>query len=1003
LTLPIWARDPRGDARIAGVAMAQTQSGIRFGSYRLDIAGARLWKGDDPVALQPRPLAVLSYLAARPGAVVGRDQLIAALWGGTHVTKAVLKVAVRAIREALDDDADAPRYLETVGREGYRFIGTGPTAVSGTAPAAAPPPGVALIGRESGLAALHAGLARALDGTRTVVFVTGEAGIGKTTLVDRFVDEVGRAGGVRVARGQCLEHYGEGEAYLPMLEALGGLAHGEGARELAEALGRQAPTWIAQLPALVPPGPSRSRPEDAVSTMPARMLRELADALEVFTRRRALVLVLEDLHWCDRSSVDLLSCLARRREPARLLVIGSLRPAEPTAHDHALRTVLNELRVKALCEEITLEPLSPDEVAAYVDARFAGAPAGPLRRLAARVYERTEGNALFMVNMVNDLDAEGLLERRDGRWHVEGSIDTATDRVPNGLQQLIGRRLHGLEAPARQVLEAASVAGDEFAVAAVAAALDDDAERIEDTCERLAVPGGLIADAGVAEWPDGSVSGRYRFRHALYRQVLYQGIAAARRARLHRAIAARQEAGFGAQASEHAAELAMHFTRGRAHTAALRFHELAAAAAIDRHAAHEAVAHYGGALAALAHTPEGDARAGRELALVVARATLLMAIHGYAAPETEQAFGHARGLCAVLPVRPQLHPVLRGLVSYHHVRAELSEARAIGEQLLRHAAQQPEDVALRVQAHYGYGATLFHTGALAEAAAHLGAALHDYDPAAHRHHIQVYGGYDPGVACSLWLAWTRALQGELEQAAAYNRDGLALAHRHGELFSLAWAYYGTGVSQQLFGDWAGSEQTSAAAMRLADEHGFPYVFAMATVHRGWALMMQGKIEAGIPMLRDGVAMVHRTGAALVRPAYLAMLAAADVAQDDRPSAIARFDEALTDIERTGERVHEPALLIGKSRLLAADGDRGASPAEAAAAETSLRRALDVAHGQGARLVELRAAVALGRHWRARGRTAEARALVADAHAWFASRPPDAPEIAAARGLLAGAG
>jgi len=981
--------------------MAQTRSGIIFGPYRLDVAGARLSKGNDPVPLQPRPLAVLSYLAARPGAVISRDELIARLWEGAHVTKAVLKVAVRAIREALGDDADAPRYIETVGHEGYRFIGTGAAGVPAPPHVGAAPTGLAMVGREGDLAKLHAGLARAIAGTRTIVFVSGEAGVGKTTLLDRFIEEADPTNGVSVARGQCLEQYGEGEAYLPVLEALGRLARDDATGELGETLARHAPTWVSQLAAVDPNPPAPWRRDGAIATMPARMLREMADALEVITSHRALMLVLEDLQWSDPSSVDLIGCIARRRQPARLLVIGTLRPVEMAVGEHPMRGVQLELRAKGLCEEIALELLSPEDVAAYVDARFGGVPPDALRRLAARVYERTEGNALFMVNMVNDLVAGGLLAWRDGRWHVDGSIDTATDRIPIGLQELIGRGMRGLAAPVRQVLEAASVAGDEFAVAAVAAALQADAGEIEDVCEQLASHGSLIVDAGVAEWADGSVSGRYRFRHALYRRVLYEGIAAARRVRLHRAIGRREEAGFGARAGEHAAELAMHFERGHAHSRALHFHELAVAAALDRHAAHEAVAHLTAALEALAHTPENPERARRELGLVVARATLLMAIQGYAAPETERAFARARVLCDALPTGPELYPVLRGLLSYHQVRADLAEAHTLGEQLLRHAAERPDDRALRVQAHYGQGATLFHMGAFDGARAHLEAALRDYDPAAHRQHILVYGGYDPGVACSLWLAWTLTLQGELDEAAIHDRDALAFARRHGESFSLAWAYYGAGVSHQVLGDWVASETASAEAARLAEEQGYPYVLGMATVNRGWALMMQGKTGPGIAMLRDGVARVDGTGASLVRPSYLGMLAAAHVLEGDRKAAMARLDEALGEVARTGERFHEAALLIGKGNLLAEGGDRGrSSRAVATTAEDCLRRALDVAHAQGARLAELGAAVALARHCRERGRIAEARTVLTTAHAWFVNHRPAAPAIMAARSLLA---
>ena len=417
--------------------MPQTVSGIMFGPYRLDVDDARLWKGDKPVPLQPRPLAVLSYLAARPGAVVSRDELIAKLWAGTYVTKAVLKVAVRAVREALADEADAPRYIETVGREGYRFIGADAVGAPVSPRAGAAAGGPAMVGREQDLARLHAGLAQAMAGARTIVFVTGEAGIGKTTLVDRFIEQV-ESGGICVARGQCLEQYGEGEAYLPVLEALGRLARDDGAGEFSETLARHAPTWVSQLAALAPNTPAQWRRDGAVGTMPARMLREMADALEVFTSSRALMLVLEDLQWSDPSTVDLIGCIARRRQPARLLVIGTLRPVEMTVADHPLRGMHQELQAKGLCEEIALELLSPADVAAYLDARFGGAPPAALRRLAMRVHERTEGNALFMVNMVNDLVDGGLLAWRDGQWQVDGSIDTATDRIPSGLLALAG-------------------------------------------------------------------------------------------------------------------------------------------------------------------------------------------------------------------------------------------------------------------------------------------------------------------------------------------------------------------------------------------------------------------------------------------------------------------------------------------------------------------------------------------------------------------------------------
>ncbi len=947
----------------------ETTNAITFGAFRLDPCAAMLWKGSARVHLQPRPLAVLSYLAARPGTVVSRDELIATLWAGTFVTKAVLKVAVRAIREALDDDADAPRYVETVGREGYRFIGDGGAAARPRLAVPAPTAEAAMVGRGPELAVLRDAFAHASDGSRRIVFVTGEAGIGKTTLIDRFVDDLEREGSAWIARGQCLEQYGKGEAYLPVLEAIGRLARDDGAPELADVLRRHAPTWVRQLPALETRRTTAVGKREAIVPTPARMLREMADALEVFTRRRALVLVLEDLQWSDRATIELLAYVARRRQRARLQVLGSLRPADLIIHAHPLLAIEQELRANGWCVEIPLELLSLAEVTAYVEARFAAEPAGEMRRLAARIHERTEGNALFMVNVVNDLVARGSLVRHDGRWHVAGALEELTDRIPLGLQELIGRRLQVLPPTARRVLEVASVAGDEFPVAAVAAGLHDDAETVEDICEGLALQGALIADAGIAEWPDGSMTGCYRFRHALYRRVLYDGIGAARRTRLHRVIGLRQEAAFGARRAERAAELAMHFARGRDPGRALEYHELAGGAALDRQAAHEAASHFTAALDALAHEPEGRERAARELGLQLALGNALIMARGYGAPEVERAFERAHALSRQASPGPHLVPLLRGLVSFHQVRGQGPKAREVGEELLALCAQSDDQVA-RTQAHYAHGVTLYNLAALDAAQPHLEQALALYEPETHATHVSVYGGYDPGVGCRCWLAWMQWLQGFPDRALATAGDGLALAQRLGHAFTLNWAHLAAAVVRLYRGEPTAAQEHLERAAAIGHQEGFAFQLALGASFEGWALLMQGQPDDALARFRAGLEGHRVTGAGVGRPGLLSFLAYATAMTGRIDDGLACIDEGIEDAERT----HQPLYLVflhqARGDLL---GWRGDDPA---VAEASYRLALEQARELGTPALELRAATGLARLWMAQGRTAEARALLA---------------------------
>src|SRR5262249_38892685 len=417
-------------------------------------------------------------------------------------------------------------------------------------------------------------------------------------------------------------------------------------------------------------------------------------------------------------------------------------------------------------------PLEEAAIAEYLRGRF-GELAFP-EALPTTLARRTDGNPLFIVNLVDDLVRQGAVTHADGQWliHTE-TVTELAERVPETLRQLIERQVERLPAAEQRLLEAASVAGVEFSVAETAAGLQGDTEPLESQCERLAWTGQLLRTAGVAEWPDGTLSGRYRFLHALYHEVLYARVAAARRVQVHRRIAARKEAAYGERAREIAAELAVHFVEGRDYHKAVQYLQHAGKNAVQRSAHQEAVAHFTRGLDILATFPDTPERRQYELALQVALGVPLLRTKGYAAPEVAHAYGRARALCQQLGEQPELFPTLVGLCSFYLVRAELQTARLLAEQCVR-LAQHVQESALLVEAHFLLGITLLYSGELTSAQTILeqGSAL--YDPQAHGA-LMVHYGQDPGVACRAYASVTQWLLGYPEQALGTNRAALALA------------------------------------------------------------------------------------------------------------------------------------------------------------------------------------------------------------------------------------
>src|SRR5467141_5026531 len=375
-----------------------------FQPFRLDTVNHCLWRAEERVRLTPRAFDVLRYLVEHAERLVTQDEILEALWPETYVNPEVIKQYIRGIRKALGDDPEKPSYIETFSRRGYQFIA--PVSDENAASSASFS-SKGIVGRKTALAELGACLASALRGQRQLVFVTGEAGIGKTTLVDAFHQQASFQPNLRIARGQCVEGFGGKEAYYPMLEALGQLVRDSDGSRVAQTLGKRAPTWLSQFPSLVKAEQREALQKEIVGATRERMVREICEALESLTAQDPLVLILEDLHWVDLSTLDFISALARRRGPAKLLLLGTYRPADVIISQSPLKALKQDLLIHNLSHEISLERLEESDVAEYLAIKFVDGDFPP--RFAKLIYHHSGGNALFMVTILQDMVKKGLI------------------------------------------------------------------------------------------------------------------------------------------------------------------------------------------------------------------------------------------------------------------------------------------------------------------------------------------------------------------------------------------------------------------------------------------------------------------------------------------------------------------------------------------------------------------------------------------------------------------
>jgi len=889
---------------------------LRFNQFELDEADARLTRAGQPVPLAPKPFAVLCALARTPRTLVTKNALLDNVWGHRFVTESVLKSTISELRAALQDDAKQPRYIETVSRRGYRFIAT---VNAPAAPAALAPAPVAtassMIGRAQPLERLRTAWQLAAAGKRQIVWIAGEAGVGKTTLAEQFLAEVGDA---HYAHGQCVQQYGSAEPYLPVLEALTALCKRDAAA--AELIRSVAPTWLLQLPWLSTPEEREALRRDLAGAAPARMLREMGEFLDRYTENHPLVLVTADLHWSDQATVQLMDYIARRRSATRLLWLASFRLTELIAADHSLRAVRNELRLHGLCEEIVLDAFSEKEIAEYVAAHLPARAAD--EAFVRALHQRTDGLPLFVADVVNEV--------------AERGVRPEAMAIPRSLTGVIERYLGHLAGAERTLLEAAGVCGADFRLPTVARVLERDTASVAQSCAELARQQRWLSE----------VDERYVFRHALYREVLYKSIAPLARVELHRKVAAALEQERAEGHAVSAVELASHFELARQPMPALRYYAEAAEAALGQFIPEECVRITERAWPLLEQAPEGRERNALEIAIGTLRGLAAIRVRG-AGSEAKSALQRAYALLDEVPQHPMRGRLLHGFGFMLCMRAEYAEALAVADraEALASATNDPVLLSTACTIH-GDVDQLQGRSRAARTWLERGLALAE--------RLDVGSGeflVDPEVTLLGLLAVPLVHLGFVEQARAVLQRTHARARDRGWPMARLSAIWYSALVEVRLGD---AQRVAALAdeMRaLVDEFALAHGRTAWRWFSAWARARTGQPREAYRAIRDAYEDNAHLGMLTGASEILGYATEALFLAGDVDGAGKQLEEALQLAERLGERVYLTQLHLLDARIADAHG-------EPDRARGSTRRALDEARAQEAPWLEMLALCAL---------------------------------------------
>jgi class 3 adenylate cyclase/predicted ATPase len=862
--------------------------------------------------------------------------------------------------------------------EVYEITGAGP--VRSRLQAAAAARGLTqFVGRTAEFEILCQALERVEASHGQVVAVVGEPGVGKSRLLWQFTHSGRTANWVTLESGAV--SYGKATPYLPLIDLLKAYFkvtdrddEPEIRRKLTGKLLTLNRALEPTLPALLTLLDVAVQDEQWQNLDPSQRRQRILDAVKRLLFQEScvqpLALVLEDLQWIDSETQSFLDSLVESLPAARLLLLVNYRPEYQ--HGWGNKTYYSQLQ---------LHPLAPAHASELLRALLGDdAQLQPLKQL---VFERTEGNPFFLEECVRTLEETKFLIGERAGHRLARTFERTP--LPATVQAVLAARIDRLPPEDKRLLQSASVIGKDVPFPLLQAIAEQPEQELRRGLTRLQASE-LLYETNLFPDPE------YTFKHALTHEVAYGGLLQERRKTLHARIVETIENLFSERITEQAERLAHHALQGEVWEKALEYQHQAGKKAIARSANPQAVTYLEQALLALNHLPENRQTIKKALDIRVDLGPALIATNGFSAPQVKENYTRAHVLCDQFGETPQLFPVLWGLARMHDMKGELRVGAELGGQLLK-LAQKAQDPELLLEAHHELWANLSALGELTTARLHVEQGFPLYDRQKHRQHAFLYGGHDPGVCCVFHAADLLWQLGYPDQALQKSRDSVIMARELTHWSTLSFALSFAAWFHQFRSDRQAVKAHVEEHIALATEHGFFAGRVHTEFLQGWLLAEEGNANAGITQMFENL-VNQQTRRISLRFAHSAALLAEVLRKSGRTSeALNVVTEAIATSQRGGGRYYEAELHRIKGELLLAQSRRANE-----GAENCLIQAIKVASHQGAKALELRAAMSLSRLWYGQGEKGEARQLLGAIYGWF-TEGFETADLKAAKALL----